>query len=845
MQVDPEAWPVLNQLMDEWLDLAPEQRSAWLAEIERKHASLVPALQELLSQPKSGFLETLPKVDQAAVDGNPAPGELAGPYRLVREIGRGGMGVVWLAERADGSLKREVALKFPLIYFHNQTLTDRFARERDILARLADARIARLYDAGVTAQGQPYLALEYVEGEPITAYCERAGLDVQARLRLFLDVLRAVQYAHANLVVHRDLKPSNILVTASGQVRLLDFGIAKLLAEGEAEETEITRVGGRALTPDYASPEQVSGATITTASDVYSLGVLLYELLTGVRPAKMLRPSQATQSKKQRSELRGDLDTIVLKAIQKEPQLRYSTADAFAQDIERYLAGEPVLAQPESTWYRARKFVLRNKLVVSSAAGIALALAVGAGVALWEARRALEEKRRADIQAATARAVTEFLQNDLLAQAGSEAQAGEGKRSDPDLKVRTALDRSAARISGKFASQPAVEAAIRQTMAVTYTDLGLYPQAQQQEQRAFALRQRVLGQEDADTLDSMQSLAEIYRREGKYDQAEPLLTNLLDIERRLKRETSPQALVAMHTLALIASSGRADYKRAEALYAALLAVQRRVQGEADPRTLATMNNFAAMLMREGKYAQAEELYKKVADVKRRVMGPEHPSTLTSMNGLGVLYLSEGKYAQAEAQLGAVLEARRRVMGEQHRDTLSTMGMLGRLYLDEGKYAESERLLTSVVETSRRVLGDDNPDTLSGVSILAELYRRENKLKEAEALCQQLLEARRRASGPESLPAAGALVALAEVKVQEHAYAPAETMLRQALDDYRKAKSDTWSAYYAECLLGESLKGLGKTRESGEMLTAGYQGLLQRRESIPFERRAILDQFKTH
>jgi serine/threonine-protein kinase len=421
MQVDPKSWPILSQLMDEWLDLKPERRASWLAGLEQGHANILPALRELLSQPSPGFLNNLPDIGEDtggvhSVQASLAAGMLAGPYRLVRELGHGGMGVVWLAERADGSIKREVALKFPHFYLHSQTIADRFARERDILARLTDSRIARLYDAGVSAEGQPYLALEYVEGETITAYCDRLRLEVRARLKLFLEVLHAAQYAHANLVVHLDLKPSNILVTNSGCVRLLDFGIAKLLEEGAAEETELTRFGGRALTPDFASPEQITGGVITTATDVYSLGVLLYELLTGCRPYRFgrdahadiaerisstdaIRPSQAAGEeskaaarsaslKRLKASLRGDVDTIVLKAIHKEPLARYSTADAFAQDIERHLSGQPVLARPESGWYRAQKFVVRNTLAVSAAVAILLAIGAGTGVALCQAHRA-------------------------------------------------------------------------------------------------------------------------------------------------------------------------------------------------------------------------------------------------------------------------------------------------------------------------------------------------------------------------------------------------------------------------------------------------------------------------
>lgn len=878
MQVDPEAWPVLSALMDEWLDLPEERRAAWLASLDPKQANLLPTLRELLSQPKPAFLEALPEIggdtgDPASAPGSFAPGMVAGPYRLERELGRGGMGVVWLATRADGSLKRDVALKFPLVYLDNRTLTNRFARERDILARLEDARIARLYDAGVTAQGQPYLALQYVEGEPVTEYCDRQGLDIRARLKLFLEVLRAVQYAHANLVVHRDLKPSNILVTKAGQVRLLDFGIAKLLEEGEAVETEITRFAGRALTPDYASPEQISGQAITTGADVYSLGILLYELLTGSRPYRVTRgtsagdmaasvlgvdptrPSQAAINESKAgarggftvkglaAALRGDLDTIILKAIRKEPQARYSTADAFAQDIERYLSGQPVLARPESRWYRARKFVLRNRFAVSAAVTVALALAAGAGIALWQAHRAVEEKRRADTEAATARAISDFLQRDLLSQAGSATQAGPGRPPDPDIKVRTALDRAAANLTGRFGTQPAVEAAIRQTIGDTYMELGLYAESEKQMERALALRRRVLGGEHKDTLNSELELSELYEDEGKYDAAEALLKNLLDVDRRLGRETAPEAIAALHTLAGIASDSRGDYARAESLNRRALESERRVLGETDAVTLATMNNLAAVLAREGKYPQAEELYRKLIEIKHRVLGAEHPSTLTSLNGLGVLYRNEGKYGEAEPLLESVLAARRHAMGERHRDTLASMNGLGLLYLMEGKYAAAEPLLTRALETATQVLTDDNPDTQSCLNNLAELYRREGKLAKSAAAYERLLKARQRTYGQDNPFTANTLGSLGEVKLQQGHFAEANALLRSAVEHYRKHEVDNWRRDYTEWLLGASLTGLGRYAEGRALPAAAARDLLQRSDSIPPEYRRILDQVR--
>ncbi len=786
-------------------------------------------------------------------------GTLAGPYRLERELGRGGMGVVWLASRADGSLDREVALKFPLLYSHDETLGNRFARERDILARLEDARIARLYDAGVTDRGHPYLALEYVEGEPITAYCDRLCLSVRSRLKLFQDVLGAVQYAHANLVIHRDLKPANILVTREGQVRLLDFGIAKLLEQGAAPEG-VTRAGTRILTPDYASPEQIAGNAITTATDVYSLGILLYELLTGRRPLERagageiaarvadrspVRPSGASigssqaqvrgvSAKRLAAALRGDLDTIVLKAIQMEPRNRYGTVDAFAQDIARHLSGQPIMARSDSPWYRARKFVLRNKLAVSAGLAIILSLAAGGGIA-WR------QKLRADREAGTAQAVSDFLEKDLLSQAGSDTQAGPGVRPDPDIKVRTALDRAATRLGGKFEGRPAVEAAIRQTIGDTYLELGLYADAERQMTRALDLRRRGLGSDHPDTLRTMQALADVYQREGNYDAGERMAGSLLEAERRLGRANTKEAIAAMITLADIAGQGRLDYARAEALNTQVLEVSRRVLGESDRVTLATMNNLAAVLTREAKFSQAEEIYRRLIEIKRRVLGADHPSTLASLNGLGVLYRNEGKYPDAEAVLKPALEGRRRAMGEQHRDTLASMNGLGLLYSIEGRYAEAEPLLTYAAETAGRVLGDDNPDAQSCLNNLADLYRRENQLKSSEAAYARLLEARRRTYGSDNPFTANTLGAFGEVELQLGKFGEANTALRGAADFYHDHRVDTWRRYYVEALLGASLARSGRSAEGAAMLSTGYQNLLQRKKSIPLEYRPVLDQ----
>jgi eukaryotic-like serine/threonine-protein kinase len=867
MRIDPQLWPRLSSLLDEWLDLPRESRGHWLENLGPEYAGILPTLRNLLraapDAESDDFLTSLPMFQDAASPVEFTADMLIGPYRLVRELGTGGMGVVWLAERADGVVKRPVALKIPLASLRRHGLGERFARERDILAQLNHPHIARLYDAGVALDGHPYLAIEYVAGEPITQYCDRQRLTVEARLRLFITVLHTVQYAHSSLVVHRDLKPSNILVTTAGEVRLLDFGIAKLLIEGQAGETELTRIGGRAMTPEYASPEQVSGGVITTASDIYSLGVIFYELLCGERPYRpkrqtlasledaiatddTLRPSQAaggeakalaraSAPKRLARILKGELDLIALKPLHKHPDRRYVTADAFAKDIERYFAGEPILAQAESAWHRARKFVTRNKLAVASGAAIVAALSIGLGAALWQTHAAVLQRQRAETEAATSRALNDFLLNDLLAQASPKAQ---GRRPDPDLKVRDALDRAAARIPGKFNSQPAVEASIRHTIGMTYRDLGLYAESEQQLRQALDLRRHALGPEHIDTVNSMSELALLDFMEAKYGPAEALFTTVLAFQRRVLGKDHHETLATMNNLAIIAGR-RGDYAQAVTLLAGILEVQRRVLGPEHPDTLAVMNNLASSYLAEGKYAEAEELYGKTAELKRRILGPRHPSTLASTNNLAIVYRNLGKYPQAEVLLTGVLDTRRHVLGNLHPETLDSMSSLALLYQAEGRYAQAEPILVQVLDERRRVLGPEHSTTLASLNNLAEVYRRQGKLDRAESLFTQLLDARRRALGPAHPNTVIALASLGGTKLEQHRYVEAESLLRQALAAQEKNSPDTWQRYYTQSMLGAALAAQAKYADAEPLLASGNEGMVRRQALIPFDERPLI------
>lgn len=517
MKLREHDWVMLSRLLDQALELPEAECELWLERLAEPVVHLKPRLRALLAQQRrpapNAFLSTLPTftgVQGLAPEASEpwAPGVDIGPYTLQQVLGRGGMGTVWRAERRDGLVQRPVALKLPHTGLHGPQHAARFARERDFLAGLAHTNIARLYDAGVTALGQPYLAMEYVEGVPLTEYGATHGLSVRSRLALFQQILRAVQYAHAHLVVHRDLKPANILVTADGEVKLLDFGIAKLVRHGAAPETELTQLGGRAFTPAYASPEQIAGQPISTASDIYSLGVVLYELLTGARPYQLTRdsrgaledailhadpprPSQAVLNaaaaptcgmtpKHLAKVLRGDLDTIVLKALQKLPGQRYGSADAFAQDIERYLHGHAVLAQPDSVWYRSRKCLWRHKGAVGAAVAVLFALLGGTGLALWQAAQAREQAQLATREARTAEAVQAFLEDIFRSNTVNQPNPEKARQTT----ARQLLDIGARKIEDTLADAPAAKVKVLRTLAQMYDSLEL------RDTRLVLLRQR-------------------------------------------------------------------------------------------------------------------------------------------------------------------------------------------------------------------------------------------------------------------------------------------------------------------------------------------------------------------
>ena len=701
------------------------------------------------------------------------------------------MGVVYEAEQEHP--RRIVALKVMKPGLAGSELLRRFEHESRALGRLQHPGIAQIYEAGTADAGfgpQPYFAMEFIRGESLREYAQALHLNLRSRLELMIKVCDAVHHAHQRGVIHRDLKPGNILVETnvdtSGQPKILDFGVARSM-DTDAHATRQTDLGQLVGTLAYMSPEQVLGdpLELDTRSDVYALGVILYELLAERLPYEISRKlPEAVQTIREEDPAplssisrtyRGDVETIVAKALEKEKARRYSSAADLAADIRRYLEDEPIVARPASTAYQLSKFARRHKSLVAGVAAVFVVLAGGVLMSAWEAARA-------NTEAATAKAIDDFLQNDLL------AQASPNRRPDPDLKVRAVLDRAAARIAGRFDRQPLVEASLRQTIGGAYLDLGLSVEAQREIERAILLRRRVLGEQNPDTLASLSSLAQALHAQGKNGQSEALDTRILEIRRRTQGENNPATLSTMNDLIGVYRD-ETKYAQAAALMAKALEIQQRTLGEEHPETLRTLLNLAAVTRNQGKYPEAEKLFEKILHIQRRTLGEEHPETLATLDLLALQYREEGKFAQSEKLFTQSLELHRRVLGREHPDTLQTMNMVAVLSRVNGKYAQAEALLSQALEIGRRTLGEEHPITIQSMAELPGVYWVEGKYAEAEPLYLKALAIRRRLLGPEQDDTVSTMNNLATLYMSEGKYAEAEPLFTKVVEIRRRVRGE--------------------------------------------------------
>ncbi|MEM1205069.1 MAG: serine/threonine-protein kinase, partial [Acidobacteriota bacterium] len=836
-----DRWRRVREALDEIFAEPPDRRGSRLHLLYEDDPSLGREVSSLLRAhgDAEDFLEPEPG-RFGAVPWTPAaePPRRIGGYRVLGPLGQGGMGAVYAAERDDDTYRQRVAIKLLRPGLGGPDLLRRFRSERQILANLRHPHIARLLDGGTTDDGQPYLVLEHVDGTPIDRYCRDRGLGVEERLGIFVQVCRAVHFAHQNLIVHRDLKPANILIEDDGGPKLLDFGIAKLLDTEAFPQTVLpTQPGATPMTPAYASPEQATGGVITTASDVYSLGVLLYELLTARRPRRptaevdattrgegprIERPSTAVQSAAVRSaagdaeeprplgegkrlarRLRGDLDNIVLFALRREPERRYPSAEELARDIERHLQGLPVRARADTLAYRVGRFVLRNRLAVSAAVtAVAVLLALVVGLA--------QRTRELRIERDVARESSEFLVEMF---ALPDPHRARGER----LPVRELLDRGAERVSTEWQGRPEVRASLMATMGRSLQNLGLYREAEPLLQEALA-EQRRLGAAPAQLGALLRHMAELETSKGDLAAAERFGLQALELDRSTAKgsEEEVRDLVLLGRLEDL----RADYARAEGYYQEALDLAR---GEGFDAVLPELlDRYALLLSKQARYAEADSLLEEALEINLRVEGERHPFTAiilndrslaaegqgdyelaldwlrqaealqleifekphphlaTTLHNLGGLLLRRGRYDEALPHLEQALQIRQSAYGGDHPRLASTLGRLGTLHGRLRDPKASEEYHRQALDMRLRLLGSDHPKTGESHDLLAQALVDLGRLDEAEAGYGEALRIARLSQGDRHPQVAAVLNNLADLAHRRDRYGDAEGRYREAL-----------------------------------------------------------------
>jgi serine/threonine-protein kinase len=808
-------------------------------------------------------------LDASMLDGTPEgafrPGTLVGSWRLIRELGHGGMGVVFLAERADRAYEQRTALKIVRGGLVSGALERRFLRERQILARLQHPGIARLLDGGFTDEGQPYFVMELVEGEPLTDWAAGRELDLPQRLRLFLDVCDAVQYAHRQLVVHRDLKPANILVTADGRIRLLDFGVARLLDDASGE-AGLTRTGILLLTPEYAAPEQVRGEPATTATDVYGLGAVLYELLSGKRIREVDSHSLTELLRMLESEIlplgerqdlppslqrriRGDLETIAHCALAREPQRRYATVDAMAADVQRHLENRPVLARPDSARYRLGKYLRRHRVGVATTAAAVALLALGVAGTFWQAQQAQRE-------AARAREMSAFLK-DLFSSVAPEQTLGrvvtarelldtgaariDELRADPDVRVDVLLTlgdlyfrlgvfhRSQALLTqaesealAAFGANDVRTAEVQNSLGYILTELSRYDEADEVVGRALATSRRL---DDRLVLShSLDALAHLRFNQDRYEEARDLRRELLELNTELHGADSWEVAATLQSLGTI-EMDRENYDEGGRLLAEALRREREIVGSQHPSVANTLEVIAVLKLRQGRPREAEPYQREALAIRTEVLGEEHPDVARSLDQIALILQRQNRRAEAVELYERALDLRRRVLGAKHTlvaDTLTNLATVDYLSGDLTGAAARQR---EALDIYREAFGEQHPHVAKGLGNLGAILRELRQFDEAEQVLNRALELRRQLFDEEHTDIAVSLLHLAILHRLTNRLPTAELEFRRALAIFEaRLPEDHPRVAETRMGLGATLALSGRAAESLSLLESAYENV---------------------
>ena len=795
------------------------------------------------------------------------PGDLVGRYHILDELGRGGMATVYDAERADGAFEQRVALKVLRRGLDTEDIVGRFLGERQILSGLEHPNIARLIDGGATADGRPYLVMERVAGEPITDWADHRELSVRERVELFVQVADAVQYAHQRLVIHRDLKPSNILVDENGTVKLLDFGIAKLLdSTGQAAADSLTRTGIRPRTPAYASPEQIRGERVTTASDIHQLGTVLYELLSGRRPfegsgteletaimsGKVRRPSEVADEGL-RSVLRGDLDAIVLTAMHVQPERRYASAADLAADIRRYLDHQPVQARPDTFAYKARRYARRRPEVVVTLSAFALLLA-GYVVTLVRAAERLEAERdRARVESVRAQQVSEFL-IDLFRASDPNTSFGE------DLSAFDLLERGEER-ADRLAGQPELQAEMLGVIGGMYMSLGRLDRAEPILRRTLDRLQTAESVPPAELAVGLGQLGDLLQRMGRYDEADSLLVASVDMARqsgdadveanylnayghsllaqgsyRRAEEVFREALDVRRDLSRddestarslqglgIALEEQERFDPAEASYIAALEMMESIDPE-HTQVASTLSSLGRLYMTQGRFARADSVLRRSLSLNQRRLGPRHPWLGLPLNELGMVAARQGRYEVAEQYFRESLAIQEEALGPAHPEVAVAVNNISFTLIQQGRLEEALPLRRRALEIARAAIGDSHDNTGWFAYNLGYLLERLGDLDGAERHYREGLAILRRALPDGHFRTTTPMVALGDLLARTGRESEGAALLREALEDRISDGAAPAAVADVESMLGGALASMGRDEEAQELLEGGLSKL---------------------
>jgi eukaryotic-like serine/threonine-protein kinase len=824
--VNTDRWQQVEEIFNSAVERNAEERKAFLVDACSGDEALIKEVESLLrSDDEATYFLNRPAADRykTIFPDERISDQRIGPYRIIREIGYGGMGAVYLAARDDDQYHKEVAIKLVRPGVHRDLRIQRFHTERQILANLDHPNIAKLLDGGTTEEGIPYLVMDYVEGVPIDDYCDSKKLSIVQRLQLFQTICSAVQYAHQNLVVHRDIKPSNILVNEEGVPKLLDFGIAKLL-HYDADTKPLT-TSLLPMTPEYASPEQIRGERITTASDVYSLGVLLYGLLTGHPPyhfksrlpSEMLRiiceqepekpsliilqtlsgadtdgneqtlitPELVSETRegspeKLQRRLSGDLDNIVLMALRKDPQRRYASAQQLSEDIRRYLHSLPVQARKDTLVYRSKKFILRHKMGVTAASLVVLILIAGIFSVAWQANIAAQQRDKARMEAEKAKQINSFVRSML----GSADPSMQGR----NVTVAHVLNEATKRVDTELANQPEIQTAVLSTIGHTYFGLGLYDAAEKHFRKSLDGTLKQYGRNHPESAIAMNDLGLVLVKKGNLKEAEPLFHDSLEILRKTYGQKHTEIANVLNNLAELYLS-KGDLSKAESVHYEELAIRRSLLGNNDPDVAVSLNDLAVVLGTKGDYDTAEKLHREALSILRKTKGNYFPDVASTLNNIAVILETKKEYSKAEPLFQEALAIRRKLLGNEHPEVAWTLYNYAYLMQQKGDSDQAIKLSEEVLSMRKKSLADEHPIVAATLHLLGLSFIHTGKAAKALPVLKESLELRRRTLSSDHWLVSNSEAALGNCLTHLNQYTEAEKLLLKGYANLKNKLGD--------------------------------------------------------